>query len=165
MAKKKSNGGAPEKGGVKARVLEARPSEAGRGLARLDPDLMTRLGVQTGDIIVLAGKKRTAARVWSPLAEDRGRGVVRIDGILRYNAGVGTEEPVTLRPAKTAPAAAITLAPTEPLRIVGGEQFLLSALEDRPVARGDLLPLAIMGRRVDLVVTAVRPPTADAVIV
>jgi transitional endoplasmic reticulum ATPase len=148
---------------VKLRVAEARPSEAGRGLARLDPDAMQKLGVEPGDVVLLEGKKRTAALAWSALPADRGKGLVRIDGIQRYNAGVGTEDTVVVRKGASTPAAEVTLAPTEPLRIVGGEEYMKQFLEGRVLSRGDVLPLAIMGRRVDLVVVGFRP-AAEAVL-
>ena len=149
--------------GVKARVAETRPGEAGRGLARLSPELAQELGVEAGDVVVIEGKqKRTAARAWPALPEDRGRGVVRIDGITRHNAGVGTDDAVTLRKARSVPAQSVALAPTEPLRIVGGEEFLKHALEDRVLSLGDVIPLAIMGRRVDLVVVSMRPSAEPA---
>jgi len=58
----------------------------------------------------------------------------------------------------------VTLAPTEPLRIVGGEEYLGQILEGRVLTRGDFVPINIMGRRVDLIVVSTTPP-ADAVIV
>ncbi len=162
MAKERKDGrGAAE--GPKARVAESRPGEAGRGLVRLDPKLAEALGVEPGDVVLIHGKKTTAARVWPGLPEDRGRGVVRMDGILRHNAGVGTEDTVTLSRTEARPAQAVGLAPTEPLRIVGGEQYLKQVLEGRALHRGDLIPLGIMGRRVDLVVTALRPQADVAI--
>ncbi|MCD6593813.1 CDC48 family AAA ATPase, partial [Candidatus Bathyarchaeota archaeon] len=58
----------------------------------------------------------------------------------------------------------ITLAPTEPLRIMGAEEYLRRLLEGRVVTRGDLIPLGIMGRKIDLTVISVQPP-ASAVII
>jgi transitional endoplasmic reticulum ATPase len=149
---------------AKVRVAEARPSEAGRGLARLDADVMARLGIEPGDVILVEGKKQTAALAWSPLPAERGRGLLRIDGLQRYNAGAGTEDTVTVRKGESVDAAEVTLAPTEPLRIVGGEDYIKQFLEGRPLARGDVLPLAIMGRRVDLVVTSLRPNVPAALL-
>ncbi|MEA3200142.1 MAG: transitional endoplasmic reticulum ATPase [Thermoplasmata archaeon] len=143
--------------GRKARVAEARPGEAGRGLVRLSPEIAKELGAEPGDVLMIRGKKPTAARVWQSLPEDKGRGLVRMDGILRHNAGVGTEDTVTVAKIEAPPAQAVTLAPTEPLRIVGGEPYLKQVLEGRALHRGDVIPLGIMGRRVDLVVIALQP--------
>jgi transitional endoplasmic reticulum ATPase len=58
----------------------------------------------------------------------------------------------------------LALAPTEPLRIVGGEEYLSQLLEGRVLSRGDYVPINIMGRTVNLVVTNTSP-AAEAVIV
>ena len=45
------------------RVAEASQRDFGRGIARIDPQAMKKMSVQTGDVIQIAGKKRTAAKV------------------------------------------------------------------------------------------------------
>ncbi|MEE9593640.1 MAG: AAA family ATPase, partial [Thermoplasmata archaeon] len=79
------------------RVTEAKTKDVGRGIARLDPAVMKALGLTTGDIISIEGKKRTAAVCWPGYPEDENRGVIRIDGNLRRNAGVGIDEKVGIR--------------------------------------------------------------------
>jgi transitional endoplasmic reticulum ATPase len=54
-------------------------------------------------------------------------------------------------------AQTVTLAPTEPLRIIGAEDYLSGVLEGQLVTRGDTIPLSIMGQRVDLVVISTAP--------
>ena len=51
----------------------------------------------------------------------------------------------------------ITLAPTEPLRILGAEEYLGGLLEGQLVTNGDTIPLSIMGQRIDLVITSTIP--------
>jgi hypothetical protein len=43
-------------------------------------------------------------------------------------------------------------APTEPLRILGAEEYLATLLVDQIVTQGDIIPIGIMGRRLDLMV-------------
>jgi len=71
---------------------------------------------------------------------------------------------VTIRKIDAKIAERLTLAPTEPLRIVGGEEYLSQLLEGRVLSRGDFVPINIMGRTVNLVVTNTSP-SAEAVIV
>ncbi|MEJ2272146.1 MAG: AAA family ATPase, partial [Candidatus Bathyarchaeota archaeon] len=59
----------------------------------------------------------------------------------------------------------VTIAPTEPLRITGGEEYLKQILENRVISRGDIIPLGIMGRRINLIVTGVQPPAAAVMVV
>jgi transitional endoplasmic reticulum ATPase len=146
------------------RVIEAKPRDVGRGIARIDPAVVEELKLTPGDVIEIAGKKSTVALCWPGYPEDRGKGIMRIDGYTRGNANVGLDEKVTISRIEAKTAQKITLAPTEPLRIVGGEEYLNQLLEGRVVTRGDTVPIGIMGRKVDLHVTGVQPP-AKAVLV
>ena len=145
------------------RVAEAKAKDAGRGLARVDPAILGALGLEGGDIVEVQGKRNTVAVVWPGYAEDENRGLVRIDGNVRRNAGVGIDEKVGVRKILARPAEKAVLAPTEPLRIMGGEQYLAQILDGRPVTRGDALELTVMGRRIDLVVNSYQP-AAEAVV-
>ncbi|MCJ2531801.1 MAG: CDC48 family AAA ATPase [Candidatus Thermoplasmatota archaeon] len=146
------------------RVTEAKTKDVGRGIARLDPAVMKALDLTAGDIISIEGKKRTAAVCWPGYPEDENRGRIRIDGNMRRNAGAGIDEKVGIRRINAKPATKVTLAPTEPLRITGGETYLARYLEGRVLTRGDYLEINIMGRRLDLVATALAP-AADAVLI
>ena len=59
--------------------------------------------------------------------------------------------------SKQKEAQSITLAPTEPLRIMGAEEYLQEHSEGQLITRGDTIPLSIMGQRVDLVVISTTP--------
>jgi transitional endoplasmic reticulum ATPase len=115
-------------------------------------------------VIQIVGKKKTTALSWPGYESDSGKGTIRIDGYLRNNAGVSIDDKVTIRKIEAKIAQRLTLAPTEPLRIVGGEEYLSQILEGRVLARGDYVPISVMGRKIDLVVTSTTP-TAEAVIV
>ena len=146
------------------RVADAYQRDVGRGIARVDPKVVDELGLTSGDVIQIVGKKKTTALSWPGYETDFGKGTVRIDGYLRNNAGVSIDDKVTIRKIEAKVAQRITLAPTEPLRIVGGEDYLSQILEGRVLARGDYVPISVMGRKIDLVVTQTTP-TAEAVIV
>ena len=146
------------------RVAEAQSRDVGRGIARVDPKVMENLGLTPGDIIEISGKRKTAAICWPGYAEDSGRGIIRIDGYIRRNAGASIDEKVTIRRIEARSAERIVLAPTEPLRIEGAEEYLAHILEGKVVMRGDYVPLGIMGRTIDLMVVNVQPP-AQAVII
>ncbi len=153
-----------EKKYVTLRVAEAHSQDVGRGIARLDPESMEKLHIGTGDIILIEGRKVTAARAWPSYASDYGKGIIRIDGYTRRNAGVAIDDPVKIRKAFTKQAKRVVLAPTEPLRLLGGEDYLKRLLEGRPLTRGDKIPINVLGTRLELVVVGMQP-VADAVIV
>jgi transitional endoplasmic reticulum ATPase len=149
---------------VTLKVIEAKSYDAGRGIARIDPEIAYDLGLQTGDVIGIEGVKRTAALVWPGYPEDGNTGLIRIDGTVRRNAGVSIDDKVQIRKIHTAPAEKIMFSPTQSLKIQGGEAYLAHNLEGRIITRGDIVELNIMGRRVDLVVVSIKPVT-DSVII
>src|SRR2546425_70262 len=146
------------------RVAEAKAADAGRGIVRLDPEVMKILELKEGDIVLIEGAKSTAAGVRRGYPEDANRGVIRMDGIQRRNAGVGIDDKVGLRKALARPAEKVSLAPTEPIRIMGGEQYMAQVLQGRAITRGDVISVSVMGRKFDFVVTSFQPG-ADAVLV
>jgi len=146
------------------RVAEARTKDVGRGIARIDPAVLEALALEEGDTIVVAGTRETVAVVAPPLPEDRNRGVIRIDGNLRRNAGVGIDDKVGVRKVEPKSARRVVLAPTESLRIMGGEEYLAQILAGRVVTRGDIVQVRVMGRPIDLAVVSTNP-AADAVLV
>jgi len=150
---------------VSLRVAEAQSRDVGRGIARIDPKVSSEVGLSAGDVVEIHGKKKTVAIYWPGYQEDTGRGIIRIDGYTRNNAGAGIDEKVEVKKVEAKEAKKITIAPTEPLRITGGEEYLKQILENRVISRGDLIPLGIMGRRINLIVTAVQPPSPAVMVV
>jgi len=131
---------------------------------RIDPEVMKILEFSEGDIVLIEGSKTTAASVRRGYPEDANRGVIRMDGMQRRNAGVGIDDKVGLRKALARAAEKVSLAPTEAIRIMGGEQYMAQALRGRPITRGDVMSVSVMGRKFDFVVTSFAP-SADAVVV
>jgi transitional endoplasmic reticulum ATPase len=149
---------------IELRVAESQPRDVGRGIARIDPEVIQEMGWVSGDAIEIEGKRKTFALLWPGLSSDAGRRIVRIDGHVRNNAGIGIDDKVKVKKADAKPAESITLAPTEPLRITGGEEYLSQFLDGRVVSQGDIITINVMKRPIELVVTKV-VPNAKATIV
>ncbi len=148
---------------IKLKVAEARPNDIGRGIVRVDPFIQKKMNLETGDVIKIIGKSETVAKVWPGFPNDELSNIVRIDGMIRRNADVGIDENVIIIKTKAKPAKKITFAPTQPLKLMGGEEYLQQVLEGRVLTKGDLLTLNVMGKKIDLVVVNFSPG-ADAVI-
>jgi len=58
------------------KVAEALAKDVGRVIARLDPQDMTRIGAEVGDIVQITGKRLTVAKVMPAYTQDRGKGTV-----------------------------------------------------------------------------------------
>ena len=144
------------------KVAELKSGEAGRGVARIDPEVMEILGIKVGDIVQIDGSKKTAVKVLRGGPEDANKGIIRIDGTTRRNAGTGIDERVDIKKIVAKNAEKITFAPTEQLRIQGGEDYLRQVMEGRVLSKGDKIALNVMGNKIDLVVNSFAP-SGDAV--
>src|SRR5919198_6554852 len=135
------------------KVAETSPKFVGRGIALVDPTVMSRMGLATGDVIEITGKKKSYVLLWSGQPEDSGKGLIRIDGYVRNNIGVGIDDKVRIRKVTPKNAEQVILAPTEDLNIIGLEEYLPELLEGRVVAKGDVVPINIMGKKIGFVIT------------
>jgi transitional endoplasmic reticulum ATPase len=146
------------------RVKDALKRDAGRGIARLDTRLMEKLGVGTGDLIIIKGKRRTVAKAVPGHAEDKDASVIRIDGAIRGNAGAGIDDKVEISKTEGKDAVHIVLAPVEPIDLGGAEEYIGRALEAFPLMEGDRIRFSFLGTLVEFVVVDIRP-RAEAVII
>ena len=151
-------------GEITLKVIEARASDVGCGIARVDPAIFREKGWQAGDVISIQGKKRTAALLWPGYPDDTGTGVIRLDGNIRRNADVSIDDRVPVRIIQSAPAESLVLAPTVPMRITGAEEYLRRYMEGRVLTRGDVIEISVMGRKIELVAVRVNP-AKDAVVI
>ncbi len=121
--------------------------QVGRGVARVDPNDMARLGCQPGDIVMITGSRTTAAKLVPSAIVDRGQQTIQMDSQVRQNSSSGLGERVTVRKAKVSTAEKITLLP-----LSGGApiqesdlQYIARYLVGLPVVIGDLLRVGTPG--------------------
>jgi transitional endoplasmic reticulum ATPase len=121
--------------------------QVGRGVARIDPEDMTRLGCQPGDIVMISGSRTTAAKVVPTAILNRGQQIIQMDSQVRQNSASGLGERVTVRKANVKDAEKITLLP-----LSGGApiqesdlQYIARHLVGLPVVIGDLLRVGTPG--------------------
>jgi transitional endoplasmic reticulum ATPase len=154
--KKSSNN--KENGKATLKVAEAEQRDIGRKIVRMDPDAAQNLNVMTGDALELSSFGKNAVLLsWPGRDKDRGTGLVRIDGYTRNKLDVGIGDTIEVKKVESKDAKSITLAPTEPLRIIGAEQYLAESLNGQLMSKGDIIPLNVMGQRIDLVVISTDP--------
>jgi len=143
------------------RVGEASQRDVGRGIARIDPEDMEKIGAQTGDIILITGRRRTAARAMPAYPENRGRGLIQIDGIIRNNTLIGIDDNVRIEKIEVEEAEEVVLAPLETSQPrLGGARYVAYAkklLESLPLVEGDRIRLNLLGTSISFVVTSLKP--------
>ncbi len=147
-----------DNGKVTLRVAEAEQRDIGRKIVRIDPQAAQSLNVITGDALELSSFGKNAVLLsWPGRDKDRGTGLVRIDGYTRNKLDVSIGDTIEVKKVESKDAKSITLAPTEPLRIIGAEQYLAESLNGQLMSKGDIIPLNVMGQRIDLVVISTDP--------
>ena len=142
----KDNNGEP----ITLRVAEAQAKDVGRGIARVDPVDLERIGAAIGDVVEIVGKRRTVAKIMPTFMAERGKSIIQIDGILRENAQAGLDEKVTLRKADHEPARVVVLGPIGPMRSLPGRQhtrYIGRLLEGMAVTTGDRVRVDLFGTR------------------
>ncbi len=130
---------------ITLKVAEAFSKDVGRGLARIDPDDMTKLDADVGDIIEITGKRTTVAKLMPTFAGDRGKGMIQIDGIIRGNAQVGVGDKLGVRKSAAKAAVSITISSNRSSR--RDIRYMGRLLEGLPVIKGDAVRVSFFGTR------------------
>jgi transitional endoplasmic reticulum ATPase len=120
-------------GAIYLRVAEALPEDVDRGVARIDPRALDVLGLASGDVVSITGRRTTLARVGD--AGPDARGVIRLDGQLRDNVRAAVDGRVAVCGVEASVARYVELTPT------GGDAA--NSL-DTPKMRAALLGRALM---------------------
>ncbi|WP_440059034.1 CDC48 family AAA ATPase [Thermogladius sp. 4427co] len=148
-----------EKIKITLRVLEAEPRDVGKGVARIDPDVMERTGLLNGDVVTVEGKRKTVVRVMEGRPQDRGLGVIRIDNTTRQNAGVKIGDIVIVEKVEAQNAHTVKLAPskyyapTEPQLA----DFVKNKILNRPVMEEDVIVVQVLGQAIPFKVIYTKP--------
>ncbi len=140
-------------------MLEAYTRDVGRGTARIDYDTMGSLGVSTGDIVEIKGKRRTVVKCLPLYPSDEGKGIVRLDGLVRNNAGIGIGDAINARKVKAIPAEKVVISPLEAIPPID-ERYLADALESVPLIKGDNVMVPYFGGRLTFQIIGITPPPA-----
>ncbi|SFL15795.1 transitional endoplasmic reticulum ATPase [Halogranum rubrum] len=128
-------------------VRGAEKRDAGRGIARLPEDARQRLGVLSGDTVVIEGERETVAKVWPARGGATGQSI-QVDADTRTNAGVKIGESVRVRRQAVEEAVAVTLAAPDDLGFDDSDLVRQSAkrdLLDRPLHQGERVRIERLG--------------------
>ncbi|HKL30747.1 MAG TPA: CDC48 family AAA ATPase [Natrialbaceae archaeon] len=141
---------------IDLRVAGLAPQDANRGIARLSQFVAEQLGVESGDVVGITGRRRTVAKVIPGLPDDPDE-VIRIDGSTRTNADVGIDDRVSVEAVDVEPADRITVAFPPNVSLRGAEPYIHRVLYSRPILRGDTVRMALLGHPFAFVVTGTTP--------
>ena len=135
---------------IQLRIAEALSKDVGRGIVRVDPEDIERLGAAIGEIVELRGKRTTVARLMPAYIEQRGKRTVQIDGIVRENAQAALDETIAVVKTAAQPGRSVVLAPVG--RVPAGASrmhasYIAHLLEGMPAVIGDRLRVDLVGTR------------------
>jgi transitional endoplasmic reticulum ATPase len=132
----------PDSGEIELRVAEALQQDVGKGMVRIDHELMTKIGAAPGDIVEIIGKRTIGAIAGNSYPADVGLEIIRMDGLTRSNAGTSIGEMITIRKAQPRMASKVVIAPAaKGMRIMASGDIIKRNLMGRAVTRGDVLAL------------------------
>jgi len=143
------------------RVKEALVKDVGRAVARIDPSDMKQFGWESGDVVLLEGKRGTPVKLMPCYPEDRGKAIIQIDGITRANAQTGLDERIKLIKTACSQAMKIKLKPdavSGSLFKTDDAKYIGSLINGLPVVKGDKVRATLFGSRtVDYTITGTVP--------
>ncbi|MFX1306281.1 MAG: CDC48 family AAA ATPase [Promethearchaeota archaeon] len=146
----------------KLRIKDAFKEDAGRGIIRIDPSIISKLNLKVGDTIRISHpfvKKITVALLSSGRNEDKGKQIIRMDPSLRRNLAASIDDLVEIKKINADFAENIIFTGLNNSLIPRDPQALARKLEKRVVTLGDSLSFYAMGHRIDLVVVNYLPKT------
>ncbi len=130
------------------KVKEAIVKDVGRAIARIDPNDMVHAGLESGDIVIIEGKRSTPVKILPSYPNDRDKGIIQIDGITRENAIVGIDEKVLIHKTTIRKATKIKLKPvTKSSSLIKADdaKYIGSLINGLPVSNGDKIKATLFG--------------------
>ncbi len=136
-------------------------ADFGRGIVRLDPEIMKQLDLTSGDYLRIYGSRVTHCRVMPSVSMDVGTRYIRMDKIVKGNAGVRTGDKVRVRPVDIGEASKVVLAPQDHMIRVAPDfhTWVKRRLLDFAATKGDVVLIPIFQRFISLIVVSLTPGT------
>ena len=132
---------------LKLKVTEAISKDVGRAFARMGPEDLESLGVASGHIVEVTGKRKTVCKAMLAHKELRGQSRIQLDGLVRENAGAALDEFVDVRKIDCRPAERVVLAPVNITPSERDLDYIGSLLDGLPVLEGNRIRATLFGSR------------------
>ncbi|AJF61321.1 TPA: CDC48 family AAA ATPase [Candidatus Woesearchaeota archaeon] len=133
---------------LKLKVAEAIQDDVNKGIVRIDSSFMHDLDIRPGDIIEIAGERKTVAIADRAYPGDIGLNIIRMDGLIRRNAKAGIGELVSIKKAGVIEAKKVIIAPQRKGIVIRANPIIFKqGLLGRAVVKGDIVSLGGTRRR------------------
>ncbi|MCY3411496.1 MAG: CDC48 family AAA ATPase [Candidatus Heimdallarchaeota archaeon] len=124
----------------KLKVDDANKRDVGRQIARIPSHIADKLGLRTGDIVQIEGKRITYAKVWRNNAGSGEK--IQIEALTRKNLQVSLDEIVEISAAKPKMAETIDVQPVQHVSVTNDlVPFLSKSLMDKVMTKHDLISM------------------------
>jgi transitional endoplasmic reticulum ATPase len=135
---------------ISLRVAKAFVEDEGKGLARVDEDVLKALGAVPGDALMITGRRSTVARASQTTPHFSGQNLIQVDSITRDNAQISVDERCTVQKVPFKTADTLILTPVDPRRPIPREaeiRHIVQLLAGIHVVIGDKIQIALFGTR------------------
>ncbi|MBG0800097.1 CDC48 family AAA ATPase [Methylocystis sp. H4A] len=127
-------------------VVEARRDDIGRGIVRIDPETLRKIGASPGDVLEIEGRAKTVAKAMPTFKDQRGQQIIQLDGVGRTNAGVALGQKALIKKVSHAVARRVVVAPLGAGALHEDEiEHTARRLDGLAVRTGDRVRIALFG--------------------
>ncbi len=121
-------------------IQPAHHRDIGRGIARIDYDVMDSIDAGTDSFVEITSRKRTVVRCLPVIPSDEGKGVIRLDDLTMENAGAQIGKHVYVKKIDVSEAEQVTVAPLQEIPS-GMKQYLNDVLYHQAIVKEQLVAI------------------------
>lgn len=126
----------------KLKVDDAKKRDVGRQIARIPVKIAEKLGVRTGDIVKLTGKRVSYAKVWRSSPPEIKEDEIKVEALTRRNLQVNLDDVIEIETTKPSLATLVTVNPIQSISVTSNlTPYLSKAIMDRIMVVGDIISM------------------------
>lgn len=126
----------------KLKVDDAKKRDVGRQIARIPVKIAEKLGVRTGDIVKLTGKRVSYAKVWRSSPPEIKEDQIKVEALTRRNLQVNLDDVIEIETTKPSLATLVTVNPIQSISVTSNlTPYLSKAIMDRIMVVGDIISM------------------------
>ena len=138
------------------KLLEAYTRDVGRGIVRIDYDTMDDLGLSTGNVVKVIGKRTTVGKVLPLYPSDEGKQILRTDKLIRDNSKSEIGSTIKIEKIEAVRCIGLEVKPLECIPPID-DRYVADALEGVGIVLGDKVVIPYFGGRLSFEVIKTEP--------
>ena len=151
---------------LKLKVADLKEQHVGKNIVSISIVAKQKLNVFSGDVVLIVGKKTTAAQIWPEKETEGQEQIIKMDKYVRANAGVDINDFIEIKKIDSIfVAKKIAISPLSDKKInffsKNYDLIIKKSLLERPFFYGDVFPINVFGTSFDFKVTEISPITKE----